>query len=481
MTSKAGSATAADTPLTAGSPAPAPAAALSAAQVRSARTRLLLTGPIGPTLLRLAGPNVLAMFVMAAVSIAEGYFAAMLGVSALAGLALVFPLVMLTQMLSGGAMGGAISGAIARALGNDDSDRAGSLVFAAWIIATCIALLFALLMGLLGRDIFELLGGGPDAVQAALSYAGVFFPGCIAVWLCHSTLSTVRGAGNMGVPSLLLFCVSLSSIPVSGALSLGWGPFPALGMQGLAAGHVIAYGVGAVIALGFVASGRIGFTVLGRLAGLRWNLFGDILRVGLFASLSTTQTVLTTVLMVALVGRYGESALAGYGLGSRLEFLMIPIVFGIGAAMTAMVGANIGAGQRERALRVAWTGSLAAAVIVGSIGLLLSLAPDLWLRIFLDATEVPVLEAGRSYFRTVAPFYPFYALGLALFFASQGASRMGWPMIASICRIVTAFGLALLLTRSMGFGVEGVFAGIAAGMLVYGILTALSVRLTGWR
>ena len=58
---------------------------------------------------------------------------------------------------------------------------------------------------------------------------------------------------------------------------------------------------------------------------------------------------------------------------------------------------------------------------------------------------------------------------------------MGWPMIASICRIVTAFGLALLLTRSMGFGVEGVFAGIAAGMLVYGILTALSVRLTGWR
>ena len=58
---------------------------------------------------------------------------------------------------------------------------------------------------------------------------------------------------------------------------------------------------------------------------------------------------------------------------------------------------------------------------------------------------------------------------------------MVWPMIASIFRIVTAFGLALFLTRTMGMGVAGVFSGVAAGMLVYGILTALSVHLTRWR
>jgi len=465
-----------EAPVTVATPGPS-----ASSMARTARTQLLLTAPIGRTLLRLAAPNVVAMFVMAAVSIAEGFFAGVLGITALAGLALVFPLVMLTQMLSAGAMGGAISGAIARALGNSDPERAGSLTWAAWSIAVTIAVLSAVLMGLFGRDVFELLGGGAETLDAALAYAGVFFPGCITIWLCHSSLSVIRGSGNMGIPSLVLFLASLCSIPIAGTLSLGWGPFPALGMQGLAAGHVLSYGVGAIVALAFVGSGRVGFQISGRLSSLRRDLYRDILSVGLIASLSTTQTVLTTVLMVGLVGLHGEAALAGYGLGARLEFLMIPVVFGIGAAMTAMVGANVGAGNRPRALRVAWTGSFAAAAIVGSIGAVLSLLPDLWLRIFLDASDTAALEAGRSYFRTVAPFYFFYALGLALFFASQGASRMVWPMIASIFRIVTAFGLALFLTRSMGMGVAGVFSGVAAGMLVYGILTALSVRLTRWR
>ena len=453
----------------------------AAATSRAARTRLLLEGPIGPTLARLAAPNVLAMFVMSAMSIAEGYFAGQMGVTALAGLALVFPLVMLTQMLSAGAMGGAISSAVARALGAGDAARAGSLALAAWMIAVAIAALSALVMALFGRTVFGLLGGGAAAIDAAADYARVFFPGCVALWLCHSTLSVIRGTGNMGVPSLLLFAVSLGSIPLSGALGLGWGPFPTLGMAGLAAGLVIAYGLGAVAALAFIVSGRAGLSLAGGLGLRPGSLFADILRVGLIAAVSTVMTVLTVVLMVGAVGRHGAPALAGYGLGARLEFLMVPIIFGIGAAMTAMIGANIGAGARERALRVAWTGSLAAAAIVGAIGALVAIAPNLWLRIFLDASDTGALEAGRGYLRIVGPFYGFFALGLALYFASQGAGRMVWPMVGSVSRMIVAFGGALLLSAVTDLGIDAVFVAIGAGMLIYGLIMALSVRATGWR
>ncbi len=455
--------------------------ASTAAASRAARTRRLLEGPIAPTLARLAAPNVVAMLVMSAMSIAEAFFAGLLGIQALAGLALVFPLVMLTQMLSAGAMGGAISSAIARALGGRHTLRAGSLTFAAWTIAVTVALLSAILMAVYGRAIFELLGDDEGAVLAALAYAGVFFPGCIALWLCHSSLSIVRGTGNMLMPSLMLLVISFASIPLSGALALGWGAFPALGMAGLAAGLVVAYGAGALVTIGYIVSGRAGISIKGTLRRLKWGMFADILRVGLIASLNTVQTVLTVVLMVGLVGRYGADALAGYGLGARLEFLMVPIVFGIGSAMTAMVGANIGAGARHRALRIAWTGSFAAAFLVGGIGALVAIEPDLWLRLYIGQSEIGVLEAGRAYFHAVGPFYAFFALGLALYFASQGAGRMVWPVTASLCRMAVAIGGAVVLTATTDLGVIGVFAPVAAGMLVYGLVTVAAVKLTGWR
>lgn len=236
----------------------APDLAQAAAQARAARTRLLLEAPIAPTLARLAAPNVLAMFVQSAQSISEAYFASLLGVTALAGLALVFPLVMLTQMLSAGAIGGAISASVARALGAADADRAATLTVAAWIIALCFALVMAVLVALLGRPFFMLLGGGAEAVDAATTYALVFFPGCAAIWLCNASLSVIRGTGDMRMPGLVLLLVSVLSIPLSGGFALGWGPLPALGMAGFPLGVVLAFTIGATVATGHIVLGGRG-------------------------------------------------------------------------------------------------------------------------------------------------------------------------------------------------------------------------------
>ncbi|MEC9431267.1 MAG: MATE family efflux transporter [Pseudomonadota bacterium] len=461
--------------------APAVSLARSPAEARrAARTRMLLEAPIPGTLAKLAAPNVIAMATTAATSIAEGYFAGLIGVSALAGLALAFPFVMLTQMLSAGAMGGAISSAVARALGAGDAARADRLLLHAVVIGVGFAALTAALMGLFGATLFRLLGGGEAALPQAMAYAAVFFPGCICHWLCNAQISAIRGTGNMFLPALALFCAAAGSIPIGGALALGWGPFPALGMAGLAAGQVSSFGLAGLGAFAYIASGRAGFSLTRAFGRLQAALFADILRVGLMAALSTVQTVLTIVVMVGLVGRFGETALAGYGLGARLEFLMVPVVFGIGAAMTAMVGANVGAGRKARALRVAWTGSLAAAALVGGIGALVAAAPDLWLGLFLGPEDTEALAAGRLYFRTVGPFYAFFALGLALYFASQGAGRVFWPSVAGFARLALAVGGGALLSGPLGGGLGGVFAAIAAGMLAYGVLTAAAIRLGAW-
>ncbi|WP_286760177.1 MULTISPECIES: MATE family efflux transporter [Sulfitobacter] len=462
-------------------PNAAPALSAKATQARATRTRALLEAPIAPTLAKLATPNVLAMFVQTVQSISEAYFASLLGVTALAGLALVFPLVMLTQMLSAGAIGGAISAAVARALGAQDSARAASLAVVAWMIAGAFAVIMAVLVGLFGVAFFTLLGGGADAVSAAATYALVFFPGCMAIWLCNASLSIIRGTGDMQTPAVLLLLVSVISIPLSGGFALGWGPLPALGMAGLPIGVVLAFAIGAVLAMAHILTGRTGLSFGGALGRIDIGMFRDILSVGALAAVNTLLTTITIIMMTGLVGRFGEEALAGYGLGARLEFLMIPVIFGIGAAMTAMVGANMGAGQVDRALRVAWTGSCAAAVIVGGIGLLLAVFPDLWLGMFLDPSNTGALDAGRSYFRLVAPFYAFFALGLALYFASQGAGHMVWPVISSLSRMAVALIGALILMQTGGLGLRGIFIAIGGAMVVYGSVIGLAIWRKGWR
>ncbi len=452
----------------------------AAAEQRAVRTRAILAAPIGPTLAKLAAPNVLAMALQTAQSIAEAYFASLLGVTALAGLALVFPLVMLTQMLAAGAIGGATSAAVARALGAQSADRAASLTITAGIIAVGLAIVMAALMMLFGDAIFGGLGGGLESVAAAKAYAIVFFPGCIAIWLCHVLLSVIRGTGDMQMPAVLLLFVSAISMVLAGGFALGWGPLPALGVAGLPLGLIIAYGIGALVAIGYIASGLTGLDFPGALRRINRSMFREILGIGALAAINTVLTILTIVVMVGMAGRYGEAALAGYGLAARLEFLMIPIIFGIGAAMTAMVGVNMGAGNSARALQIAWTGSFAAAAIVGTLGGILAVFPDLWLGIFLDPSNTAALAVGRSYFRLVAPFYAFFGLGLALYFASQGAGRMLWPVVSSLSRIIVAIGGTFILTLTTTLGVEGIFVAIGLAMLVYGLVISIAIRRTGW-
>ena len=181
------------------------------------RAQRLLDGPVIPTLARLAAPGAALALFQTAVSIADTYFVGRLGTAALAGIALVFPLVMLMQMLSAGAMGGGVSSALARALGAGREDTAKRLVAHALVIALGGGLAFtALLLGL-GDALYGLLGGEGAALAQALAYSHVLFAGAVAVWLANTLASVLRGSGNTLAPAVALAAAALVQIPLSGA------------------------------------------------------------------------------------------------------------------------------------------------------------------------------------------------------------------------------------------------------------------------
>jgi putative MATE family efflux protein len=455
-----------------------PAVAVRAAPALAARTRRLLEGPVAPTLLRLAAPNVAVMVAQAAVSTMDAVFVGWLGSDALAGVSLVFPLVMLMQTMSAGGMGGGVASAVARALGAGRRADADALAVHALVIAAAMAAAFTVTLALAGPSLYRALGADGAVLAAAMAYSRVIFGGALAYWLLNTLGSIVRGTGNMTLPATATVASGLVYLALSPALILGWGPLPRLGIAGAAAASVIAFGLAALGLLGFLLAGRglVWPSLHGR--GLRLALFREILRVGAPGSLNTILTNLTVVLLTALVAPFGPAALAGYGLGARLEYLQIPIVFGLGSGLVTMVGTSVGAGDRARALRVAWVGAAMAAAVTGTIGVGAALFPGVWLGLF--TSDPAVLAAGTRYLRIVGPCYGFFGTGLALYFASQGAGRLLWPLLSAVARLAIAAAGGWLVMRGLGASLPGLFAAMAAALVAMGCINVAAVQLGAW-
>jgi len=440
------------------------------------RTRRLLHGPILPTLLSMAWPNILVMLAQASTGLIETWWVSHLGTDALAGMTLVFPGFMMMQMLSAGAMGGGISSAIARALGGGRPGDASALVLHALIINGLLGLCFSAAFLLFGPHLYRFMGGQAGSLDAALRYSNVVFGANVLVWLLNALASSIRGTGNMLVPSVAICIGVVLLIPLSPLLIFGCGPIPAMGIAGGGAAVVLTTALTATVLAWYVLSRHS--LVRPKLARLRVALFGDILRVGAVGSVSTFQTTLTIALTTALVGAAaGPDAVAGYGTGSRLEYLLIPLVFGLGAPLVALVGTNIGAGQPQRALRVALLGGAVAFCLAETVGLAAATWPLAWLGLF--DTDPRMLETGAAYLRVVGPAYGFFGLGLCLYFASQGAGRLLWPLLAGLLRMVVAVGggwVALRLTGSLTW----VFVALSVALVAYGATLASAIASGAW-
>ena len=418
------------------------------------------------------------MAVQTIVGVVETYFVGWLGADALAGVSLAFPLLMLMQTMAAGGMGGGVASTVARALGAGERAKADALAMHALLIALGFGIVFTLAEFLAGPALFRAMGGTGEALATATIYAAILFGGAPLFWLFNILASILRGAGVMVLPAAVSICGAAVTLTVSPALIVGLGPVPKLGVPG-AACAMLGFYAAAVLMLGGVLIWGRAPVRLRRLVRPQGTLFRDILRVGLPGAVNALLANITVLLLTGLVGPFGTKAIAGYGMGARLEYIQIAIAFGLGSALVTMVGTNIGAGNVARAERVAWTGAAFAGCLTGGIGLLFALDPHLWLDIF--SKDAQVFDAGMRYLRIVGPFYGVYGAGLALYFASLGAGRVLWALASSVLRVVIAAGAGTLATRLPGGGLDGVYVAMAAGLAAQGCGTALPVWLGTWR
>lgn len=442
----------------------------------SPAVKLALEGPAGRVIWKLSAPNIVSNALITLVTIFDAFFVAKLGTTALASLALVFPFQMLMQMFGNGAMGGGIASALSRALGRHDIGKANAIAWHALVIGVVMSLVFVTVFGLFAEVMFTAMGGSGESLAGAVRYASVAFGGATASWLFFTLFAICRGSGDMRAPALALMISTAAQISLSAGLTLGLVGLPKLGVVGPAVALVVCQGAAGLGLLLYVMRGHLPVSM--RLERLSWSPMADILRVGGLSMINSVTIVLAVVVVTGLVGRYGMQALGGYGLGSRLELMLVPIAFGIGGALTTAVGLNIGAGQHARARSIALLGGAIAFGIFTPIGVALAIWPSLWLSWFTTAPEP--FQSGAQYLQIVAPFYGVFVAGQVLYFASQGTGKMFLPVLVGFARLLVV-SITGAVTVWLGFGVGGVFWGVSAGMMTVGMGLWLCTQGPAWR
>lgn len=437
----------------------------------------LVGTPLGPTMLRLAIPGVIGALLFSALGLIEAAYLRAAGADALAAVAVVFPLVMLSAMFSAGAIGGAVSGRTARAIGAGDADEASTILASAILIALVGGVLMWLLVIWLGPLLYRWASDSQAVVGGAILYASIVFPAIPAFWLVNMLSSVLRGTGDMVRPAIVA-AVLLLSYSLYGWLLIprsGSGTDINVALKGAGLAIILAFFTALALSLFFIF--RKDQAIRLRLNVWNFQSLAGLLKQGLLASSQSLMTVAYAIVTTMIFSRFGTEWLAGFGLAVRLELIMVPLIFGVGASLIPIVGAYVGAGQRERAISIAWRGVFINAAVIGLIGLLLALFPGIWCdRVGSDAV---VIGHCAESLRVISPTYAFFAIGLGCYFASQGLNTLSYPVMGALARLLIVVS-GLFWISETNAPLTGLIL-VAFAVVTYGAAVGFGLYFGPWR
>lgn len=404
---------------------------------------------------RLAAPTTLVMAVSAVSNVVYTYFVSRLGVDAIGAVSLVFPLSLLAITAMGGGIGAGATSAIARALGAGRRDKAATLGGQALILAVVLGWGFGLAAWFGVGALFSLMGASGDVHAGATVFARVLFGGVCITYFGMMLDSVMRAEGNVRVPAIWAttsLIVQMGVTPLF-MFQFGWG------LVGGALAMLACQAAAIVPRLLWVFGGRGVVRPVLRLDDV--GPMREIVRVGVPAALSTSINNVGLMVLTGVVARLGAADLAAYGLGTRLDFVLMSFAYGVGAGVLTLVGLATGATRPDRVRAFVGRGVVIAAVLLALPGMLVWWRPALWIGLFTDDPSIHAV--GTLYFRTIAPTYPFLGVSMVIAFAFQGLGHATLPLFVMVARVAAVLGAAIVCTRTFGLGEQAVFVAIAVG------------------
>ena len=441
--------------------------------------RDLTVMPLGRAILLLAIPMVLEMVMESVFAVADIFWVSKLGADAVATVGLTESLLSIVYAISMGlAMG--VGAVVARRTGAKDARGAGRAAVQAVLLGLGLAVVVGTAGGFLAPRLLALLGASPAVLATGTEFARIMLGGCATIVLLFMINAAFRGAGDASITLRTLWLANGINILLGPILVFGLGPAPRLGVNGAALATNIGRGVGVLYQLWMLSRGG------GRLVIRREHLTFDsetvrtIFRIARSGVVQMLIGMTSWIGLVRILAAFGSSALAGYTIAMRVVMFMLLPSWGLGNAAATLVGQNLGAGNPARAEQAVWRAALYNCVFLGIIGLLLvPLAPQV-IRLFTG--DLAVVEQGGRCLRIVAAGFAFYAYGMVVSQAFNGAGDTRTPTWINLgCFWLGELPVALLLSRSFGMGPSGVYIAITLAFSSMAVVSIVLFRRGRWK
>jgi putative MATE family efflux protein len=436
-------------------------------------------GSISRAVLLLAVPMILEMAMESLFGIVDIFFVARLGTDAVASVALTEG--MLT-LVFGVAMGlsMATTAMVARRTGEKDTKGAAVAAVHAIGLGIAVSLAVALAGGFTAPSLLKLMGASAGIIGAGSTYTTIVLSSVSIIFLLFLINGIFRGAGDATIAMRTLWIANIINIVLDPCLINGWGPFPKLGVVGAAIATATGRGTGVAFQLWTLFSGRGRIAV--RRSDLKLNL-GVLVRLIRVSASGMVQFLVSNVSwlgLVRIISIFGSAALAGYTIAIRIIIFAILPSWGMANAAATLVGQNLGAGKPARAERSVWITGFYNMLFLGAVAIVFITLAERLIGIF--ATDPEVMRYGTSCLRLVSYGYVFYAYGMVMVQAFNGAGDTLTPTLINLfCYCLWQIPLAYWLSRVAGFGPQGVFAAISISGATIAMVSIVVFRRGRWK
>jgi len=437
-------------------------------------------GAISRSILLLSIPMILEMIMESIFAVADVYFVSQLNAAeAIATIGLTESVLTLVFAVAIG-LSMSATAMVARRVGEKNYEAAAVAAVQAIYLGVLISLPFGVAGVVFASDILRLMGGSEAVAAVGSANVAIMLGGNVFIMLLFLINAAFRGAGDPAVAMRVLWFANGLNLILDPCLIFGWGPFPAMGVTGAAVATTIGRGLGVAMQLWLLFRGRGSLQVRRRHLAPRWDVMGRLFTIslgGIFQFLIATSSWIALVRIVAL---FGDSAVAGYTIGIRVIIFAILPAWGLSNAAATLVGQNLGARQPERASRSVWLSSVYNMVFLSSVAVVFIIFTEPIVGLFTDDPDI--LRYGVNSLRFISYGYPFYALGMVMVQAFNGAGDTYTPTtINFFCYWLFQIPLAYALAQGQGLGPDGVFMAVAIAECVLSLVGAWVFSRGRWK
>jgi len=437
------------------------------------------TAPVGRAVIMLAVPMVMEMAMESIFAVADVFWVAHLGADAVATVGLTES--MLTMIYTA-AMGLSIGATalVARRTGEQDPEGASRAAGQSILLGLAVAVAIAVLAAPQAENLLRMMGASENVVRSGKGFTGVMLGGNATVLLLFMLNAVFRGSGDAAVAMRVLWLGNILNIILGPCFIFGLGPFPRLGVAGAAVATNLGRGTAVTCQLAILFGGRGRVRLGPRHLRLDLPLMRSVLRLSGSGTIQILIGTASYIGLVRILSIFGSPALAGYTIGMRVIMFAILPAFGVSNAAATMVGQNLGAGRPDRAERAVWTAAFYNVVFLGAIGLAFLAGAPLIAGLFTHDAEV--LPYAVSCLRTVSLGFLFYAYGMVLTQAFNGAGDTWTPTIINLFVFwLWEIPLAWWLSSHTGLGARGVFMALTIAYSSLAVVSAILFRRGRWK